>query len=71
MRRSVLEVTSEVQGSGHPCHHVPTKWSPCINLMFKSTNVAVSDFNRSTDAYHALQQAKEHQDATCATFASQ
>lgn len=36
IRRGVVEVTSEVMGSGHPCHHVPTESSPCINLLFKS-----------------------------------
>jgi len=75
IRRSVVEVTSEVLGGGHlfwtfPRHHVPAGWSPCITVHFYSqfTNVAVrSDLQRSTDAY----QAKEHQDDTWATSASQ
>lgn len=55
-----------------PCaNRVESLYKSDVQVYSQFTNVAVSDFDRSADAYHTLQQAKEQQDDTCANSASQ
>lgn len=55
-----------------PCaNRVESQYKSVVQVYSQFISVAVrSEFDRSIEAYRTLQQAKEHQDDTCAASAS-